>query len=61
METNEETIPKEPVVMRPVRKEAHTVCIELSAEEMRLLKEAADSQCRSVSNQAKWILRSSLI
>tara|TARA_Y100000593_G_C4220016_1_gene291318 strand:- start:378 stop:800 length:423 start_codon:yes stop_codon:yes gene_type:complete len=50
----------EPVILRPVRKEVHTVCIELSVDEWEGLKEAADSQCRSIENQAKWILRNAL-
>lgn len=50
----------EPVVMRPSRIETHSVCIELSLEEMECLREAAENNCRSISNQAKWILRNTL-
>ena len=50
----------EPLILRPVRKETYSICIELSVDEWEGLKEAADSQCRSVSNQAKWLLRNAL-
>ena len=46
----------EPVILRPTRAQTHTVCIDLSVEQFEELRSLANSQCRSIENQAKWIL-----
>ena len=51
---------EEVVVLRPVRPDTYSICIELSVDEWESLNEAADSQCRSIENQAKWLLRNAL-
>jgi len=56
-----EVVEAEEVILRPTRSpETHSICIQLSPDEMEKLAELAENECRSVSNQAKWILRNAI-
>tara|TARA_A100001515_G_scaffold125959_1_gene110993 strand:+ start:7324 stop:7722 length:399 start_codon:yes stop_codon:yes gene_type:complete len=61
IEKREEVVEAEEVVPRPTRSaNTHSICIQLSPDEMEKLATLAENECRSVSNQAKWILRNAI-